>query len=113
LVEDLYYDVWGDSGPRVLMYTLYLLDKTAGDLHPASDYAYEILRIFWQVLMAEATPTNIRRFIRAYANLCLTVFERTGLVTISGDRKPESRRRGGFLMGASELFRNSLRFDWR
>ena len=112
LIEDLYYSEWPNTDPTVLMYTFYLLGEVGGEYRAVSDYAIEILRIFWQVLLPSRDLEHVRGFVSAYASLCLSVFGRTGLVDVAGDTSPVSVELGAFRIKASELFRKSIDLDW-
>ena len=95
LLEDLFFAHWQAENATVLTYTLCLLHHGGAAPQRVSDYAAEVLRIFWQVLLPDKADAYIRGFIEKYALFCWEVLEPLGVVEIEGavDRAQASRGR--------------------
>ena len=95
LLEDLFFAHWQAENATVLAYTLCLLHHGGAAPQRVSDYAAEVLRIFWQVLLPDKAAANIRGFIEKYALFCWEVLEPLGVVEIEGavDRAQASEAR--------------------
>ena len=95
LLEDLFFAHWQAENATVLTYTLCLLHHGGAAPQRVSDYAAEVLRIFWQVLLPDKAAAYIRGFIEKYALFCWEVLEPLGVVEIEGavDRAQASEAR--------------------
>jgi hypothetical protein len=105
LLEDMFFDVWQARDPTILTYTLYLLCRKGDAFHSARDYAAELLKLFWQVLLPEKDRSSIERFIRRYAAFCLQVLHPLGLVEIGGQAERSQSVTGRFRVRASPFFK--------
>ena len=99
---------WHDRHHAVLHYTLLLLCRKGGEAQKASDYAAEVLRLFWQVFLKDRTPKAIRGFAEKYEDWCRKVLVQAGLVDAE-DRDAE------LWIAATSFFRTwiSLSGYWR
>jgi hypothetical protein len=76
-----------DAAHTVLKYSMYLLCRAGSDFHGTEDYAAEILRLFWQVLVPSRERAGFRRFVRQYAIWCRELLVRVGLAEDDGQAK--------------------------
>jgi hypothetical protein len=73
-------DSTGDDPQHTLLKcSLYLLLHAGGEFWSTEDYAAEVLKLFWQVLLDSRERTEVRRFTRQYAIWCREVLLRAGL----------------------------------
>ena len=105
-IEDYYLHLVGEGSPTVLMYSLYLLDHKGFSFRAASDYAAEVLRIFWQVLIPDTEGETIDGFTAWYEDLCTSFFASLGLIEVK-------ETRDGPQIKTTPFFREWLVFDWR
>jgi hypothetical protein len=89
ILEDLDDPYWEDPQNTVLKYSLYLLCHAGAELQSTNDYAAEILRLFWQVLIDEPEHREIRHFNKEYAIWCRELLVRAGLVEAEEGGAPE------------------------
>ena len=103
ILEDIAYQEWQDEANTVLKYTLYLLCLKSGQFESTWDYASEILRLFWQVLIPRNTREYVRRFMRRYTIWCRDFLLRAGFVVENEQGAPGGSGRPGsaFEMRAS------------
>ena len=85
LLEDLFFTHWQAKDATVLTYTLCLLHHAGATPQRVSDYAAEVLRLFWQVLLPGKASVHVRSFIENYAVFCRRVLEPLGVVEIEGE----------------------------
>lgn len=115
IVDDLFFAYWEADDATLLTYTLCLLHHAGSTQHQVSDYACEVLRVFWQVLLPKNTRTQIRGFIEQYALFCWNVLEPLGVVEVDEeiDDMPASGRvsRAGFRMSGGPLLRSFFRLS--
>jgi hypothetical protein len=97
-LEELDFAQWRQERSPVLKYTLMLLCEKGGEFEPVRDYAAEVLRKFWQILLESKTRMNVRRFVKVYGLYCRETLYRAGLVEI---REEEPRVDTEFRMKAS------------
>ncbi len=79
VLEDVDDPPWADPDHTVLKYSLYLLCRAGRDYHSTADYAAEILRLFWHVLVESKERAALRLFMRQYAIWCREVLVKAGL----------------------------------
>jgi hypothetical protein len=72
-------DAGDDTEHTLLKCSLYLLLHAGGEFQGTADYAAEILKNFWQVLLDSSERAEIRRFTKQYAIWCREVLLRAGL----------------------------------
>jgi hypothetical protein len=82
LLVDFDYAEWQEERNAVLKYTLFLLCLKGGEYEDVRDYAAEILKLFWQVLLPGKERMHIRRFVKQYAIYCRATLARAGLIDI-------------------------------
>lgn len=104
-IDTVFHHELGDEANTCLMYSLYLLDHFGDRFRPASDYASELLRLFWQMLIDDGSDDQIAGFISFYENTVCALLEALGLVETS-----ESGR--GPQMKASRFFDEWLETRW-
>lgn len=97
-LEDLDYTCWQQERRFVLKYTLFLLCRKGGEFQPVGDYAAEVLKKFWQVLLKDKSRMHVRRFVKVYDLYCRETLGRAGLLEI---REEEPRSDTSFLMKSS------------
>jgi hypothetical protein len=85
LLEDFDYTEWQEERCTVLKHTLFLLCQKGGAFEDVRDYAAEILKLFWQVLLPEKQRMYIRRFTKQYAIYCRSTLARAGLIEIEAE----------------------------
>ncbi len=85
LLDDLFFAHWQAKDATVLAYTLCLLHHAGATPQRVSDYAAEVLRLFWQVLLPGKASVHVRSFIENYAVFCRRVLEPLGVVEIEGE----------------------------
>ena len=82
LLEDLFFASWQARDPIVLTYTLFLLCRAGDTPRSVRDYAVEVLRTFWQVLLPSRARSQLEGFIDKYGLFCWEVLEPLGLIEI-------------------------------
>lgn len=92
ILEDLCLKFWKTTDPTILSYTLFMLARAGAIFRPAADYAVEILRIFWQVLVPNHGKKQIARFVDRYEMFCEEILAPAGIVTVSS---PTAEGEGG------------------
>jgi hypothetical protein len=92
-----------DAEHTVLKYSMYLLIRAGSEFHGTEDYAAEILRLFWQVLVPSRERADFRRFVRQYAIWCREILVRAGLADDDGHGK-EAKPGAPFQMLATPFF---------
>jgi hypothetical protein len=107
-LEEIDDEAGDDKDNTVLKYSLYLLLHAGGELQSTKDYAAEILKLFWQVLLQSGERVEIRRFTKQYAIWCREFLVRTGLaeeeldaVSAQAPQKPGA----AFRLKATDFFR--------
>jgi hypothetical protein len=73
-----------DTEHTVLKYSMYLLCRAGSEYHGTEDYAAEILRLFWQILVPSRERAGFRRFVRQYAIWCRELLVLAGLAEDDG-----------------------------
>ena len=73
-----------DTEHTVLKYSMYLLCRAGSEYHGTEDYAEEILRLFWQILVPSRERAGFRRFVRQYAIWCRELLVLAGLAEDDG-----------------------------
>jgi hypothetical protein len=87
ILEDLCLKFWKVTDPLILNYTLFMLASAGGVPRPAGDYAMEILRIFWQVVITSRGKKQIARFVDRYEMFCEEILAPAGMVVVSGSNR--------------------------
>jgi len=106
LLEDLFFASWQARDPIVLTYTLFLLCRAGDTPRSVRDYAVEVLRTFWQVLLPSRARSQLEGFIDKYGLFCWEVLEPLGLIEIedavdrTGAAEAAYRMSGGPLLKA-------------
>ncbi len=95
-----------DREHTVLKYSMYLLCQAGAEYHGTEDYAAEILRLFWQVLLESKERAELRRFVRQYSIWCQEVLVRAGLA--EAELAPE-KAGAPFRMRATAFFKAWVR----
>ncbi|HUI70711.1 MAG TPA: hypothetical protein VL354_09300, partial [Spirochaetia bacterium] len=102
VLEEIDDPPWDDVEHTVLKYSMYLLCRAGGDYHSTEDYAAEILRLFWQILVRSRERPALRRFQRQYAIWCQELLIRVGLA----EAETEPARPGApFRLRATAFFK--------
>lgn len=78
VLEEIDDPPWDDAYHTVFKYSMYLLCRAGDDWHSTEDYAAEILKAFWQVLVRSKERAELRRFVCQYAIWCAEVLVRAG-----------------------------------
>jgi len=112
LIEDLYFKHMGGEDYTVLLYTMYLLYKKGGSYQKAKDYAIEVLKTFWQVILPSKGKKYIEQFSKSYARFCYVVLYRMDLVEIEQEPVEKEATKGEYCMKASSFFREWLVFSF-
>lgn len=109
-IEDLYFEHWNTPNCTILFYTIYLLSKEGEIFLDVRDYAVEVLRLFWQIILPTKEEEQIEKFIKSYSFFCFDVLYRVGLIDI--DRKIDEERSMDalFKIKASPFFYEWIRF---
>ena len=110
LIEDLYFKHISSGDYTILLYTMYLLSQQGESYHKVRDYAVEVLKIFWQVILPSRKKTHIRQFISNYAGFCYNVLYRVGLVEIEQEPDEKDVQKAEYSIKASSFFREWLMF---
>jgi hypothetical protein len=97
-----------DPSHTVIKYSMYLLCRAGSEYHSTADYATEILRLFWQVLVPSRERADFRRFTRQYAIWCRQTLVRTGLAEENGQEK-SGRPGAPFSMRTAPFFKAWVR----
>ncbi len=106
-IEDFFFDFWDVQDSSILLYTFFLLSRKGKNFLPVKDYAVEYLRLFWQTVLIEDTPAEIRDFIESYALFCYFVLQPVGLVEFDREIDEYEAEKADFAMRASSFF-----FEW-
>jgi hypothetical protein len=80
IVDDLSLKHWHTTDSTIIAYSFILLLAAGKDFRPADDYATEILRLFWQVLIPNKGKKSILRFQDKYTSYCQKILAAAGLV---------------------------------
>lgn len=67
ILERATKEFFGGSVRTVLTYSVYLLLEAGGEYRPVSDYASELLKGLWQVLIPDRSADQVANFIRSYS----------------------------------------------
>jgi hypothetical protein len=78
-LDELDDPTWKDPSHMVLKHTLYLLCIKGSEFESTMDYASEVLKLFWRVLLPSQDQADIKRFTRQYTIWCREVIVRGGL----------------------------------
>jgi hypothetical protein len=98
IIDDLSLKHWDTTNSTILTYSLMLLLAAGKEFRPADDYASEILRLFWQVLIPNRGKKSIRRFLESYTSYCEKILAPAGLIETEGGAEGGCRvRRTRFL----------------
>lgn len=97
-LEELDFAFWRQERCIVLRYTLFLLHHKGGEFGDVGDYAAEVLKKFWQVLLKSKARADVRRFVKVYGIFGRETLGRSGLVEI---REEDPRSDTRFAMKAS------------
>ncbi len=80
IVDDLSLKHWVATDSTIVAYSFILFLAAGEDFKPADDYATEILRLFWQVLIPNKGKKSIQRFLDKYTSYCQKILAPAGLV---------------------------------
>jgi hypothetical protein len=81
-METLYAELADQRDFTLLNISLHLLCSRGESFEPARDYAVEVLRLFWQVLVPGGEPARVERFMRRYGGFCRQVLLAGGFAEI-------------------------------
>ncbi len=109
LIETLYYRDWDLDHPTVFTYTAYMLLKMGDELRSVRDYAAEILRIFWQVILPGKDKKYRELFIERYSMYCYGCLLPLGLIELDREIDPPQAVDGDYRIKASAFFREWIR----
>ena len=70
---------WHDPHHAVLRYTFLLLCRRGNEFERSGDYAAEVLRLYWQVLIRDKEVDHVAAFREKYAHWCQELLSRAGL----------------------------------
>lgn len=73
---------WRDPHLAVLRYTFLLLCRRGGGFEQTQDYAAEVLRLYWQVLIRGKESDHIAAFREKYEHWCWELLSRAGLAVV-------------------------------
>ena len=111
LIEDLYYQTWDIDHPTVLTYTTYMLLKIGNEFRDVRDYAVEILRLFWQVIISDKYKKFRDLFIERYAMYCHGCLLPLGLIELDREFDPPQAVDGEYRIKATDFFREWIRLS--
>ena len=104
LLDDLYHRIWEKRDYTILLYTLYLLSIKGRAFEPVKNYACEYLKTFWQTILLVNSEIAINSFIIKYKKFCISVLNKTGLVTIDEEPGEQKLHKIDFRIKASDFF---------
>ena len=73
---------WRDPHHAVLRYTFLLLCRRGAEFERARDYAAEVLRLYWQVMIRGRDPDHVAAFWEKYEHWCQELLSRAGLTVV-------------------------------
>ena len=114
ILEEIDDDAGDDALHTLLKSSLYLLLHAGGEFQSGEDYAAEVLKLFWEVLLDSSERAEIRRFTKQYAIWCREVLLRAGLA----EEEPGAAQAMGagkpgaaFRMKASAFFTSWMKLE--
>ena len=90
---------WRDPHHAVLRYTFLLMCRRGAEFERTGDYAAEVLRLYWQVLIRGKDPDHVAAFREKYEHWCQELLSRAGLA-VAEERGGTSWIRATPLFGA-------------
>ena len=115
LLEDLFFASWQARDPIVLTYTLFLLCRAGDTPRSVRDYAVEVLRTFWQVLLPSRARSQLEGFIDKYGLFCWEVLEPLGLIEIEDAVDRTGAAEAAYRMSGGPLLKAFIRLspEWQ
>ena len=109
LIEKLYYQDWDIDQATILTYTAYMLIMVGDKYIRVRDYAAEILRLFWQVLLPGKDKKYRELFVERYALFCHGCLLPLGLIDLDRKIDPVEAVNGEYRIKASAFFQEWIR----